>query len=63
LSKLIGETFYAVFMNVNDVMLFSKDKQSLARLYLPLTRTSDKMGEMLSDKLYVSDKRGFHTKK
>lgn len=59
LHKLLGESFYAVFMNINDVMIVPKSNKSLARSYLANSKQSSDMGEMLSENIFISNKHGF----
>lgn len=63
LHKLLGDDFFVVFMNINDVMVVPKDQQSLARLFLRSAKSGSDMGEMLSQSLFLSDKRGLNPKK
>ena len=51
-SKII-----AVFMNVNDVLLFELDDPSIWRYAKVASKSSD-MGEMLSGKCYLCDQNG-----
>lgn len=63
LHQLLGDDFYVVFMNVNDVMIVPKNQQALARLFLRSAKSGNDMGEMLSQSLFLSDKRGLNPKK
>ena len=59
MMKVLGGPFNAVFMNVNDVMLF-KIGNPLASNYLSQAKELDKMGEMLSTKMYLCDENGIN---
>ena len=60
MMKIMGGPFVAVFMNVNDVMIFDKEKKdSLAVMFADTAKKSSKMGEMLSGKTYLCDGKQF----
>ena len=63
LHQLLGPAFYAVFMNINDVMAVPKSNSSKARAFLASARHGGEMGEMLSETMFLSDKRGFNPTK
>ena len=63
LHKLLGESFFVVFMNINDVMIVPRSDSSRARAFLANAKRDSKMGEMLSQTLFLSDKRGLNPKK
>ena len=52
-----------VFMNINDVMIVPRSDSSRARAFLANAKRDSKMGEMLSQTLFLSDKRGLNPKK
>ena len=54
MAKIMGGPFQAIFMNVNDVMIFDK-KDPLAYAYLTTVNSHDNKWEMLSEKLYLCD--------
>ena len=54
---IMGGPFVAVFMNINDVMIFDRKDRS-ADMFAESARSSDHMGEMLSKKKYLCDKNG-----
>lgn len=54
LMKIMGGPFQAVFMNVNDVMIFDQ-KDGRAAQYASIAKDSTRMGEMLSGKVYLCD--------
>ena len=57
MMEIMGGSFTAVFMNINDVMIFSRNDPRAAR-YADGAKHSNKMGEMLSGRLYFCDKNG-----
>ena len=57
LMNIMDGAFTAVFMNINDVMIFNLDSR-LARAYAKTAADSSPMGEMLSDKCYRCDENG-----
>ena len=59
LMKIMGGAFTAVFMNINDVMIFDYDAP-LAHEYAKTAGASSPLGEMLSDKCYHCDENGIH---
>ena len=59
LMSVMGGAFTAVFMNINDVMIFDYDAQ-LAHEYAKTAADSSPLGEMLSDKCYRCDETGVH---
>ena len=59
LMKIMGVAFTAVFMNINDVMIFDYDAP-LAHEYAKTAGASSPLGEMLSDKCYRCDENGIH---
>lgn len=63
LHKLLGESFFVVFMNINDVMIVPRSDSSKARAFLASAKRDGEMGEMLSQTLFLSDKRGLNPKK
>ena len=54
--KIMGGPFQAVFMNINDVMIFGKN-DSTAKLYASSAKETGKMGEMLSKKIYHCEEK------
>ena len=54
MMKIMGGPFQAVFMNINDVMIFAKD-DPMAYRFAQTAKESSKMGEMLSGKMYLCD--------
>lgn len=59
LMKLMGGEFIAVFMNINDIVIFDLD-DPMARQYAKTASKSGPMGEMLSRKCYRCDEKGIH---
>ena len=57
MMKIMGGSFVAVFMNINDVMIFSRSDPRASR-YADLGSSSGKMGEMLSRKYYLCSEKG-----
>lgn len=57
MMKIMNGAFYAVFMNINDVMIFDL-KDTFARRYVEQAKSSSNLGEMLSGKLYLCDEHG-----
>jgi hypothetical protein len=54
MMKIMGGPFQAVFMNINDVMIFDKD-DPMAYHFAQTAKESSKMGEMLSGKMFLCD--------
>ncbi|MBR1685534.1 MAG: hypothetical protein IJ708_10410 [Clostridia bacterium] len=54
MRKIIGGDFQVVFMNINDVMIFRKGNK-MANYFAQSAKTSGKLGEMLSEKVYMCD--------
>ena len=54
MKKIMGGPFVAVFMNINDIMIFDKDDE-MAYHMAQTARVSSKLGEMLSEKMYLCD--------
>ena len=52
MMKIMGGPFTAVFMNINDVLIFDKDDR-MAVEYAKTAKESGPMGEMLSGRLYL----------
>lgn len=59
MMAIMGGSFLAVFMNINDVMIFKKG-DPMAALYADSAKQSSKMGEMLSEKCYLCDENGIN---
>lgn len=57
LDVMKGE-FIAVFMNINDVLIFRSENLSLAKAYAETAVESSRMGEMLSGNCYLCNKDG-----
>lgn len=57
LMTVMGGAFTAVFMNINDVMIFDYDAP-IAHEYAKTAADSSPLGEMLSDKCYLCDENG-----
>ena len=57
MMKIMGGPFNAVFMNINDVMIFDL-KNPMASNYAEQAKESGKLGEMLSGKVYMCDENG-----
>lgn len=63
MMRILGGAFVAVFMNVNDVMIFEKDSpfaESSARSTL---EEPIKQAGFLSQGVYICDKNGIRLKK
>ena len=58
LFDLMNGEFNAVFMNINDVLIFRSDNLSLAKAYAETAVESSRMGEMLSGNCYLFNKDG-----
>ena len=58
LFDLMNGEFNAVFMNINDVLIFRSDYLSLAKAYAETAVESSRMGEMLSGNCYLCNKDG-----
>ena len=54
MMEIMGGPFQAVFMNVNDVMIFDR-KDQMAYQFAEIAKESDGMAEMLSEKIYLCD--------
>ena len=57
MAELMGGTFAAVFMNINDILIFDRDAPEADGAAIA-ARDSGPMGEMLSGKKYLCDKSG-----
>ena len=57
MMEIMGGSFSAVFMNINDVMIFSRNDPRADR-YADGAKHSNPMGEMLSGRIYFCDKNG-----
>ena len=57
LMELMGGEFIAVFMNINDIMIFDRHDASSKR-YARTSSQSDEMGEMLSKRRYLCNEEG-----
>ena len=60
MMKIMGGSFLAVFMNVNDIMIFGHNEAQKAELFAENAKKSGRMGEMLSGKVYQCDKKGIN---
>ena len=58
MMKIMGGPFQAVFMNINDVLIFDRTDRTAVN-FLNQAKESSKMGEMLSSKLYLCDEEDF----
>ena len=58
LFNLMKGEFIAVFMNINDVLIFKSSNLSLAKAYAETAVESSRMGEMLSGNCYLCNKDG-----
>ena len=54
MMKIMGAPFQAVFMNINDVMIFAKD-DPMAYHFAQTAKESSRMGEKLSGKMFLCD--------
>ena len=54
MMKIMGGPFQAVFMNINDVMIFARE-DPMAYHFAQTAKKSSKMGEMLSEKIFLCD--------
>lgn len=59
MMKIMGGPFVAVFMNINDVMIFDVDDPA-ARLFARTASSSTALGEMLSGKRYMCNENGIN---
>lgn len=56
LFDLMNGEFIAVFMNINDVLIFRSDNLLLAKAYAETAVESSRMGEMLSGNCYLCNR-------
>ena len=59
MMSVMGGPFNAVFMNINDVIIFDL-KDPIAGGYVDQAKVSSDLGETLSGKLYMCDENGIH---
>ena len=59
LMQIFGGPFYAVFMNINDVMIFERNDVR-TRAAAKSAKQSSSMGEMLSGRRYLCDENGIN---
>lgn len=59
MMKIMGGPFQAVFMNINDVLIFDRNDRNAVN-FLNQAKESSKLGEMLSSRLYLCDEDGLH---
>lgn len=59
MMKIMGGSFLAVFMNINDVLIFDKDDQ-MAYHFTQIAKEAGPIGEMLSGKMYLCNENGVH---
>ena len=58
MRKIMGGSFYAVFMNINDVLIFKRDDPMVWR-YSSVAKSNNKEGgEMLSSRVFLCDDKG-----
>lgn len=57
LAGVMGGSFLAVFMNINDIMIFDKESD-LAEKYLMIAGKSTDLGEKLSERVYLCTGKG-----
>ena len=62
MMKVMEGPFLAVFMNINDVMIFERTDIASGRQFAGTAKSGSKLGEMLSGKLYLCDEKGIHVK-
>lgn len=59
MMRIMGGPFWAVFMNINDVMIFECG-DSLAERYARMAKTGGGLGEMLSGRVYLCGENGIN---
>ena len=57
MMEVMGGPFVAVFMNINDIMIFDRNDPN-ADSFVASAKQSGHMGEMLSTKKYLCDEKG-----
>ena len=57
MRKIMGGNFLAVFMNINDALIFGHD-DSMAWSYTSVAKKNNKYGEMLSARVFLCDEKG-----
>ena len=55
MMKVMGGPFQAVFMNINDVLIFDKNDNAAYSFAKTAQKGNTGMGEMLSGKVYMCD--------
>lgn len=59
MMRIMGGAFWAVFMNINDVMIFERGDK-LAEKCARMAKTGGGLGEMLSGRVYLCSEKGIN---
>ncbi len=59
LLKIMGGSFAAVFMNINDAMIVKRDNPHINAM-LDIAKKSGSLGEMLSSRLFIGSENGIN---